>query len=75
LGSYHFVHYALFHQALPSVRRWCDAISSEWRFERVIPAHYDAPIKAGPADFRRAFDFAYIDETGSARGLPSTTKR
>mmetsp|Transcript_40094 Transcript_40094/g.71964 ORF Transcript_40094/g.71964 Transcript_40094/m.71964 type:complete len:254 (+) Transcript_40094:206-967(+) len=65
----------VFSKALPSVRRWCDAISSEWRFERVIPAHYDAPIKAGPADFRRAFDFAYIDETGSARGLPSTTKR
>ena len=34
-----------------------DEISSEWNFQSVIPAHYSAPIKARPADFRSAFDF------------------
>ena len=49
------------HQALPDVRRWCDAITTEWNFTRIIPAHYDAPIRAGPREFRKAFDFAYQD--------------
>ena len=39
------------------VRVWVDEISSEWNFQQIIPAHYSAPIKARPADFRSAFDF------------------
>lgn len=34
-----------------------DEIASEWNFQSIIPAHYSAPIKARPADFRSAFDF------------------
>jgi len=28
-----------------------------WNFNRIVPAHLDAPISAGPKDFLRAFDF------------------
>ena len=28
-----------------------------WDFERVVPAHFDAPIAAGPRDLAAAFDF------------------
>ncbi|GBF99275.1 hypothetical protein Rsub_12035 [Raphidocelis subcapitata] len=38
---------------------WVDDICASWRFERVIPCHMAAPVKAGPAEFKAAFDFAY----------------
>ena len=34
------------------VRRWVDSICNSWDFNQIIPAHFDAPIAAGPADFR-----------------------
>lgn len=33
-------------------RQWVDKVTSEWSFKRVIPAHFDAPVAAGPKDFR-----------------------
>ena len=30
---------------------------SKWDFERIVPAHFDAPIKAGPKELAAAFDF------------------
>jgi hypothetical protein len=42
-----------------AVTRWVDGITSEWRFERVVPCHFEGPVKAGPAEFREAFDFCY----------------
>ena len=39
------------------VMRWVDEMC-RWPFRRIIPAHFVAPIEAGPADLRRAF--AYI---------------
>ena len=33
-----------------------DTVAS-WDFERVVPAHFDAPIAAGPKEFAAAFDF------------------
>jgi len=42
-----------------AVARWVDDITSEWNFERVVPCHFAGPVKAGPAEFREAFDFCY----------------
>ena len=39
---------------------------TSWDFERVVPAHFDAPIAAGPKDLAAAFDFL---ATGTARAL------
>jgi hypothetical protein len=41
------------------VRSWVDDITSSWNFRQIIPCHFSAPIKAGPAEFKRAFTFAY----------------
>ena len=30
---------------------------AQWRFNKIIPAHLDAPIKAGPKEFLQAFEF------------------
>ena len=38
------------------VAQWVDRIT-KWKFERVIPAHLDAPLAMGPAEFAEAFDF------------------
>lgn len=42
------------------VREWVDSISRDWRFKRIIPAHFAAPISASRSDFRAAF--AFLDE-------------
>lgn len=46
---------------------WLDEITS-WDFDKVIPAHYDAPVKAGPKDVRDAFSF--VDGNPDALKLP-----
>lgn len=33
-------------------RQWVNKVVSGWSFKRVIPAHFDAPVTAGPKDFR-----------------------
>ena len=35
-------------------RDWVDKVVSSWNFKRVIPAHFAAPVAAGPKDFRQA---------------------
>jgi hypothetical protein len=42
-----------------AVTRWVDNIVRDWKFERVVPCHFAGPVKAGPAEFREAFDFCY----------------
>jgi len=42
-----------------AVRAWVDDICASWSFRQVIPCHFAAPVKAGPAEFRDAFAFAY----------------
>ena len=37
-------------------REWVQRIA-QWRFNKIIPAHLDAPIKAGPKEFVEAFGF------------------
>lgn len=39
------------------VRDWIDEIASDWRFKRIIPAHFEAPINAGRSEFLAAFGF------------------
>ncbi|MGC1215949.1 MAG: DUF4336 domain-containing protein [Phormidesmis sp.] len=46
----------IFNRAPKAVLAWADKIS-QWEFDQVIACHFSAPIKATPADFRRAFDF------------------
>jgi Domain of unknown function (DUF4336) len=35
---------------------WADRVAS-WDFQRIIPCHFDSPIKAAPHQFRQAFSF------------------
>ena len=39
---------------------WLDRVT-QWSFERVIPAHFDAPLAIGPTELRKAF--AFLDES------------
>ena len=41
------------------VVEWVEDICGDWDFRQVVPCHFEAPVKAGPAEFRRAFAFAY----------------
>ena len=45
-------------------KEWIDDITSSWNFTQIIPAHFSAPIPAGPKDLKRAFGFLY-ESTGS----------
>eukprot|EP00877_Chromochloris_zofingiensis_P000565 jgi/Chrzof1/10509/Cz05g01130.t1 len=49
---------------------WVDSICADWKFNRIIPAHFCAPVKAGPSEFREAFRFAY---EAAERPFPSTS--
>lgn len=42
------------------VRDWIDGIARDWKFKRIIPAHFAGPIKAGRAELLAAF--AFLDE-------------
>jgi hypothetical protein len=35
---------------------WVESIC-KWNFKQIIPAHLDAPIRAGPKQFKEAFNF------------------
>jgi hypothetical protein len=35
---------------------WAEQVAS-WNFQRIVPCHFDAPIKADPRQFRQAFAF------------------
>ena len=57
------------------VQDWVNRVSERWDFQRIIPAHFDAPIQATSNDLKRAFAFLddpTIDpfpENDLARGL------
>jgi len=46
----------IFNRGPQEVLTWAKQVAT-WQFERVIPAHLDAPIAANPAQFLAAFDF------------------
>ncbi|RDX91820.1 hypothetical protein CR513_26145 [Mucuna pruriens] len=50
----------VFSKVPEKVREWVDSISRDWRFKRIIPAHFAAPINASRSDLRAAF--AFLDE-------------
>nr|AJW87636.1 VG1a [Brassica oleracea var. italica] len=47
----------VFSKVPEKVRDWIDEIASDWRFKRIIPAHFEAPINAGRSEFLAAFGF------------------
>ncbi|GFY87002.1 hypothetical protein Acr_05g0006410 [Actinidia rufa] len=50
----------VFSKVPEKVRDWIDSISRDWRFKRIIPAHFAAPINASRSDFLAAF--AFLDD-------------
>ncbi|MBD0334522.1 MAG: DUF4336 domain-containing protein, partial [Cyanobacteria bacterium Co-bin13] len=46
----------IFPRGPKEVIAWADWVAA-WQFERIIPCHMDAPIAAGPKEFRQAFTF------------------
>lgn len=61
----------IFNRGPEEVLTWAKTVAS-WQFERIIPAHLEAPIAAGPEQFLAAFNFLKIDLTGeSTRSLPA----
>ncbi|KAF3638623.1 hypothetical protein FXO37_24279 [Capsicum annuum] len=42
------------------VRDWIDSIVGDWKFKRIIPAHFAAPISASRSDLLAAF--AFLDD-------------
>lgn len=39
------------------MKEWVDSIRRDWRFKRIIPAHFAAPIAADGRDLKIAFSF------------------
>ncbi|XP_078176179.1 lysine-tRNA ligase [Carex rostrata] len=50
----------VFSKVPEKVRDWIDRIASDWKFRRIIPAHFAAPVNASRSDFLTAFSF--LDE-------------
>ncbi|CAH1437594.1 unnamed protein product [Lactuca virosa] len=50
----------VFSKVPEKVRDWIDSISRDWRFKRIIPAHFAAPVNANRSDFVAAF--AFLDD-------------
>jgi hypothetical protein len=50
----------IFNRGPEAILDWAKAVAT-WQFERIIPAHLEAPIAATPEQFLRAFDFLQAD--------------
>ncbi|XP_048433936.1 uncharacterized protein LOC103955665 isoform X1 [Pyrus x bretschneideri] len=50
----------VFSKVPEKVRDWVDGIARDWRFRRIIPAHFAAPINASRSDLLAAF--AFLDD-------------
>jgi hypothetical protein len=48
---------------------------ARWRFERIIPAHLNAPIRAGPAEWLRAWSFLQEKAIDVEQLLPTPLRR
>lgn len=51
---------------------WADKVAS-WNFQRIIPCHFDSPIKAEPHQFRQAFSFLEKQPSQGAGLFSSST--
>ena len=47
------------------VLEWADKVAS-WKFRRIVPSHFEAPVAASGRDFREAF--AFLEEQQGAEG-------
>ncbi|TYK00636.1 T4P13.26 protein isoform 1 [Cucumis melo var. makuwa] len=47
----------VFSKVPEKVRDWIDRIVRDWKFKRIIPAHFAAPVNASSSDFLTAFGF------------------
>ncbi|XP_021905197.1 uncharacterized protein LOC110820113 [Carica papaya] len=47
----------VFSKVPEKVRDWTNSIARDWKFRRIIPAHFAAPINAGRSEFLAAFGF------------------
>ncbi|XP_060188725.1 uncharacterized protein LOC132617683 [Lycium barbarum] len=50
----------VFSKVPEKVRDWIDSIVRDWKFKRIIPAHFSAPINASSSDLLAAF--AFLDD-------------
>nr|GMD51886.1 uncharacterized protein LOC109188975 [Ipomoea batatas] len=50
----------VFSKVPEKVRDWIDGIVRDWKFKRIIPAHFAAPINANRSDLLAAF--AFLDD-------------
>ncbi|GKU97310.1 hypothetical protein SLEP1_g10474 [Rubroshorea leprosula] len=50
----------VFSKVPEKVRDWIGDIARDWKFRRIIPAHFAAPINAGRSEFLAAF--AFLDD-------------
>ena len=39
------------------VQKWAKRVAARWEFDQIVPAHWEAPIRASPKDFEAAFAF------------------
>lgn len=47
-------------QRIPeAVAEFINAVTTDFDFVRIVPCHFNAPIKAGPKELQEAFSFAY----------------
>lgn len=61
----------VFSKVPEKVRDWIDSIVQDWRFKRIIPAHFSAPVNASRSDFLAAFAFL-DDQLGERYGTWSS---
>ena len=55
---------------------WVDEICSDWpKFNKILPCHFEAPIRAGPRELRAAFSFLEEGEEGEGAVAASTSGR
>lgn len=47
-------------------KAWIESICKDWNFRQIVPAHFQAPIRAGPKDLKAAFSFLFKDESKSS---------
>lgn len=55
-------------------REWIDDICKSWNFRQIVPAHFSAPIQAGPKDLKKAFYFLYNNDESKTSFLDSLFK-
>lgn len=52
-------------RAKAEVREWVQKLA-KWPFKRIIPAHFSAPLSAGPQDLLQAYSFLLEDDKATA---------